>query len=204
MPEVVTSRDLIRFGLFALDARAGELRKQGVKIKLQEQPLQVLQVLFEKPGEIVTREELRKRIWPSDTFVDFDGGVNNAVKRLREALGDSADNPRFIETVPRRGYRFIGSVNGHGSVTSASGSVAPGYPASSLRPGSRTLRLGILIGLGLAALLLAIVGFAPNSWWQRWRSRDDVAQIRSIAVLPLQNLSADPTQEYFADAMTDD
>jgi TolB-like protein/DNA-binding winged helix-turn-helix (wHTH) protein len=194
----------IRFGVFEVDLRVGELRKQGVKIKLQEQPFQVLQVLLEKPGEIVTRDELRKRIWPSDTFVDFDGGVNNAIKRLREALGDSADNPRFIETVPRRGYRFIGPVNGNVSATHASELPAVGPSSTALWSRSRTLRVGILIGLGVAALLLAIVGFTPNNWWQRLRGKSDVPEIRSIAVLPLQNLSGDPTQEYFADAMTEE
>ena len=102
----------IRFGVFEGDLHAGELRKQGVRIKLQEQPFQVLQVLLKMPGEVVTREDLRQRIWPADTFVDFDGGVNNAIKRLREALGDRAETPRYIETLPRRGYRFIGTVNG--------------------------------------------------------------------------------------------
>jgi len=102
----------IRFGVFEVDLPAGELRKQGVKIKLQDQPFQLLRILLERRGEVVTREELRQRIWPADTFVDFEGGVNNAVKRLREALGDKADNPRYIETVPRKGYRFIGPLNG--------------------------------------------------------------------------------------------
>jgi TolB-like protein/DNA-binding winged helix-turn-helix (wHTH) protein len=195
----------IRFGVFEVDLRVGELRKQGVKVKLQEQPFQVLQVLLEKPGEIVNREELRNRIWPSDTFVDFDGGVNNAIKRLREALGDSADNPRFIETIPRKGYRFIGPVNGGGATAPVSGSPAvPGSLHTALKPGSRTLRLGILIGLGFATLLFATVGFAPSAWWQRLWSRNHVPGIRSIAVLPLQNLSGDPTQEYFADAMTEE
>src|SRR4051795_6873835 len=104
---------LVRFGEFEIDERAGELRKQGIKVRLQEQPLQVLQVLLEHPGEVVTREELQKRVWPSDTFVDFDHGIYNAIKRLRETLGDTAETPRFIETIPRRGYRFIGPVNGN-------------------------------------------------------------------------------------------
>ena len=105
--------ECIRFGVFELDLRSRELRKQGVRVKLQEQPFQVLQVLLERPGEVVTREELRQRIWSSDTFVDFEGGMYNAVKKLREALGDTADTPRFIETLPRRGYRFIGAVSGN-------------------------------------------------------------------------------------------
>jgi TolB-like protein/DNA-binding winged helix-turn-helix (wHTH) protein len=193
----------IRFGVFAVDLRAGELRKQGVKIKLQEQPFQVLQVLLEHPGEIVTREELRNRIWPSDTFVDFDGGVNNAIKRLREALGDRAETPRFIETIPRRGYRFMGPVNGMASIP-ADGSPSTAEPRAQPRTSPRTLRTGILIGLGFAALLLAILGLIPNRWWQHFQGGRDAPQIRSIAVLPLQNLSGDPAQEYFADAMTEE
>jgi TolB-like protein len=101
-----------RFGAFELDLRSGELRKKGVRIRLQEQPFEVLTVLLQRPGEVVTREELRSAIWPADTFVDFDNSLNTAINKLREALGDSADSPRFIETLPRRGYRFIAPVNG--------------------------------------------------------------------------------------------
>jgi len=191
----------IRFGVFEVDLRAGELRKQGLKIKLQDQPFQLLQILLERPGEVVTREELQQRIWPADTFVDFEGGVNNAVKRLREALGDRADNPRFIETLPKRGYRFIGVVNGSvqkpaNGLTSSVGSFD--------KPRPKPLPKAILIGLGFAALLLAILVLAPNKWWRSPVGRGDVPQIRSIAVLPLQNLSGDPTQEYFSDAMTEE
>src|SRR6202051_4688937 len=96
-----------RCGTYELDLRAGELRRQGVKVKLQEQPFQVLAQLLEKPGEVITREELRNRLWPADTFVDFDHSLNAAIRRLRDALGDSAENPRFVETVARRGYRFL-------------------------------------------------------------------------------------------------
>ena len=108
-----------RFGVFELDLKAGELRRHGHKIKLQEQPFQVLSQLLEKPGEVITREELRNRLWPADTFVDFDHSLNAAIRRLRDALGDSADNPTFVETVARRGYRFLapvslGAVNGNG------------------------------------------------------------------------------------------
>ena len=105
-------KDVIRFGTFEADLRAGELRRNGIKIRLQEQPFQVLAMLLERPGEIVTREELHSRLWPADTFVDFDHGLNAAVKRLRDALGDSAENPRFIETLARRGYRLLVLVNG--------------------------------------------------------------------------------------------
>src|SRR3989454_11789208 len=107
-----TNQNVVRFGLFELDLRVGELRKSGLKIKLQEQPLQILTVLLERPGEIVTREELQKRLWPQDTFVDFDLSLNSAVKKLRQALGDDSGNPRFVETLYRRGYRFVGQANG--------------------------------------------------------------------------------------------
>jgi len=107
-----SSAETVRFGVFELDLRAGELCKQGVRIRLQDQPLLILQTLLERPGEVVTREELRAKIWSADTFVDFDHGLYSAMKRLRDALGDSADNPRFIETLSRRGYRFIAPVDG--------------------------------------------------------------------------------------------
>jgi TolB-like protein len=104
------SRAIVRFGNFELDQDAGELRRDGCKVRLQDQPLQILQILLEQPGKVIARDELQKRIWPSDTFVDFDHGINNAIKRLREALGDTAETPRYIETLPRRGYRFLNAV----------------------------------------------------------------------------------------------
>ena len=103
---------ILRFDVFEIDLPAGELRKEGRRIKVQEQPFHVLSVLLQHAGQVVTREELRTRLWPADTFVDFDQSLNKAVKRLRESLNDPADHPRFIETLPRRGYRFIGSVKG--------------------------------------------------------------------------------------------
>src|SRR3954468_16817491 len=105
----------VRFGVFELDLRAGELRKQGLKVRLQQQPFQVLSTLIEHHGEVVSREELQKKLWPADTFVDFDHGLNKAVNKVREALGDSAESPRFVETVGRRGYRFVGDGAGGGS-----------------------------------------------------------------------------------------
>ena len=102
----------VRFGSFDVDLRAGELRKNGVKIRLQGQPLEVLALLLERPGQVVTREELQQKLWAGDTFVDFEHGLNKAISRVREALGDEADNPRFVETLPRRGYRFIAPVDG--------------------------------------------------------------------------------------------
>jgi DNA-binding winged helix-turn-helix (wHTH) protein len=107
---VNASSRIVRFSTFAVNLHTGELRKLRQKVKLQEQPLQVLAALLERPGELVTREELRNKLWPADTFVDFDHSLNAAVKRLREALGDSAETPTFIETLARRGYRFIGNI----------------------------------------------------------------------------------------------
>ena len=137
--------DVIRFGTFEADLRAGELRRNGIKIRLQEQPFQVLAMLLEHPGEIVTREELHSRLWPADTFVDFDHGLNAAVKRLRDALGDSAENPRFIETLARRGYRLLAPVNGAAHETAPRRHSGPSWR----------------VGLAAAVLLLAgiVVGW---------------------------------------------
>src|SRR5712664_157163 len=112
MPIPAASAQSARFGPFEVDFRAGELLKNGRRIRLQDQPLQVLAMLLENPGGVVTRDELRQRLWPTDTFVDFDHGLNNAINRLRDALNDSAEAPRFIETLPKRGYRFISPVEG--------------------------------------------------------------------------------------------
>jgi DNA-binding winged helix-turn-helix (wHTH) protein/Tol biopolymer transport system component len=143
-----------RFGTFELDLRAGELRRQGLKVKLQEQPFQVLAQLLEKPGEVVTREELRNRLWPADTFVDFDHSLNAAIRRLRDALGDSAENPRFVETVARRGYRFLGPVvsgNGNGTIQTA-----PAALESAPHP---TMRFQVWwIAAGASAIVLVVLG----------------------------------------------
>jgi cholera toxin transcriptional activator len=131
-----SSGRIVRFGVFELDLAAGELRKNGTKLRLQEQPFQVLALLLERPGDVVTREELRQKLWPADTFVDFDHSLNTAVNKLRETLGDSASSPRYIETLARRGYRFIGplqteaSQSGSGAKVSsaADSSAAPLHP----------------------------------------------------------------------------
>src|SRR5438093_11409934 len=106
----VGTRQILRFGVFELNLQSGELRKQGARIRLADQPFQVLRLLVERPGDLVSRDELRQALWPADTFVDFDVGLSSAVRKLRDALGDSADNPQFIETIPKRGYRFIAPV----------------------------------------------------------------------------------------------
>ena len=111
MPVRSEAAPIYRFGMFELDSRSAELRRNGSRLKIQEQPLQVLLKLLEHPGEVVSREELRASLWPADTFVDFETGLNTVIKRLRETLGDSAETPIFIETIPRRGYRFVGTVD---------------------------------------------------------------------------------------------
>jgi len=147
----VRSRSILRFGVFEVDVRAGELRKQGVRIKLQEQPFHVLTVLLQRPDEVVTREELRSENWPADTFVDFDNSLNTAINKLREALGDSADNPRFIETLPRRGYRFIAPVTGVDGTTrgTATGASVPWRPSN---------RKKIVVTAAIAVLAAGIAG----------------------------------------------
>ena len=131
------SSRIVRFGIFEVDLKAGELRRSGLRVKLQEQPLQVLTAVLEHPGEVVTRDELRNKLWPADTFVDFDHGLNAAIKRLRDALGESAETPIFVETVARRGYRFIGNVD----MPAATSSARP-------RPRQRlSLRNALVIGL---------------------------------------------------------
>src|ERR1700730_19472587 len=127
---------VLRFGAFELDLRAGELHKQGLRVKLQEQPFRVLNVLLHHPSEVVTRDELRAQIWPADTFIDFDNGLNTAINKLREALGDSAQCPRFIQTLPRRGYRFIGAITPSKSVT-ASEDEGPEQSAHPIVEGAR-------------------------------------------------------------------
>jgi DNA-binding winged helix-turn-helix (wHTH) protein len=144
----------IRFGPFEVDSVSGELRKHGVRVKLQEQPLKILEFLLEHPGDVVLREELRQRLWPADTFVDFDHGLYNAIKRLRESLGDTAETPRFIETLPRRGYRFIGLVDGapHSQELSS-----PSWPTGAIAPPTSRLRQA-LNRVALAATGLLLVG----------------------------------------------
>jgi TolB-like protein/DNA-binding winged helix-turn-helix (wHTH) protein/Flp pilus assembly protein TadD len=203
---------IVRFGTYEIALPAGDLRKSGIRIKVQQQPLRLLEMLLERPGEVVTREELRTRIWPNESFGDFDQAVNVAIAKLRVALGDSATNPRFIETLPRRGYRFIADV---AVVKQAAGGVGSTHELAS--PGTQQPELGVgaalakappqprdlkMLGLALVLLLIFMVGAVV------WKSRQPVAlstsgPVRSLAVLPLENLS-NSSQDYFADGMTDE
>jgi len=203
--------DQIRFGVFEVDLRAGELRRKGFKVKLQEQPFQVLAMLLEHVGEVVTREELQSKLWAADTIVDFDHGLNKAINKIRNALGDSAENPHFVETVGRRGYRFISEVTVvDGSPLDGPEPVIEDSPATDKRdpvesegnPAARKRVPWPLAGktsaIALGLLLVILLG-----WMLRLRSRPSL-EIRSLAVLPLESLSSDPSQEYFADGMTDE
>src|SRR5262245_51749333 len=219
----------VRFGPFEADLHSGELRKHGRRIKLQDQPFQVLALLLERPGEVVTREELRQKLWPADTFVDFDVGLNTAIKRLRDALGDTAESPRYVETLPRRGYRFIApvaevlaSVNRAssspnavsvaglpGSLKSEATALPPALPETETKRIKTTRRpyalaLGGLIAGALLVLLAIAVGLNLGGWRQRLLTRADAGRIPSIAVLPFKNLSSEPASDYFSDGLTDE
>jgi TolB-like protein/DNA-binding winged helix-turn-helix (wHTH) protein len=220
MGPVGPSPRLIRFGVFELDLRSGELQRQGRKIRLEGQPVQVLICLLENPGELVTREELHRKLWPADTFVDFEQGLNAAVKRLRQALNDSADNPRFVETLPRRGYRFIAPMQavagtGDGSAVQLAAAVTEVPPTPDLPEaqdldqvhlsevtvpvvGQRWLRTWKRSGFAVLAMLAIL-----TAWILRPGSHPPPG-IRSLAVLPLENLSGDASQDYFSDGMTDE
>jgi TolB-like protein/DNA-binding winged helix-turn-helix (wHTH) protein/Flp pilus assembly protein TadD len=199
----------LRFGVFEVDLRAGELTKRGLRIKLQEQPFQVLAMLLQKPGGLVTREELREKIW-GQTVVDFDHGLNKAINKIREALGDSAENPRFVETVARRGYRFLADV----TPIDTAANTQPGPETEGLvalpdshrvelagvgvppkRPHRSYARTGV--GLGLALVLAASLS------WIFYFQNQSSSKIRSLAVLPLESLSGGVAQDYFTDGMTD-
>src|SRR5262245_15667496 len=203
MPPAAPARQAVQFGTFELHPDARDLRKQGIKIKLQDRPFRVLEVLLERPGQIVTRDELRARVWPKGTFVEFDQGLYSAVARLRDILGDSPTSPRFVETVARRGYRFIAPVTASASALPAA---KPRWQLTAPRGDRKWRKLGIsaLVGLiGATALLAALLGFnirgAGDSLQLLGKS-----QIHSLAVLPFENLSADADEEYFADGMTDE
>ncbi len=190
---------VMRFGAFIVDLRLGQVHKHGVRLQVQEQPFQVLAMLLERPGDLVSRKELHQRLWPADTFVDFDHGLNAAINRLRECLADDAERPRYIETIPRRGYRFIATVEQ--DLTAPPTPVTAELPAPPVSSSKRAVWIARWpFAVMLAGLLCAAIAFG----WNVLRSRQRRPPIRSIAVLPLINLSGDPEQEYFAVGMTDE
>jgi TolB-like protein/DNA-binding winged helix-turn-helix (wHTH) protein len=192
-----------RFGVFEVDLQARELRKKGSRVKLQQQPFELLMILLEHPGQVVSREDLRQRLWPADVYVDFDRGLNKAMVKLRESLGDSSDSPIYVETLPRVGYRFIGPIQ-------TVAEPAPGLPLEVARNGHAAAaavptaqrKIQWRLVLRSAAVLLAILALGLN--WARRHRAALVAPIRSIAVIPLDNLSGDPGQDYLAAGMTDE
>jgi TolB-like protein/DNA-binding winged helix-turn-helix (wHTH) protein/tetratricopeptide (TPR) repeat protein len=196
------------FDCFQVDLRSNELFRSGVRVPIQEQPLQVLRLLLEAEGRVVTREQLRTALWTKDTFVDFEHGVNTAVKKLRRALKDSTESPRFVETLPKVGYRFIAPVefrDESGVETERLTLDAPTAPREDSRRETFHQNRRILAS---AAVLLAVVllwlALAPSRGLHRllfWRTGPPIT---SLAVLPLQNLSGDPTQDYFSDGLTDE
>jgi TolB-like protein/DNA-binding winged helix-turn-helix (wHTH) protein len=195
---------VLRFGNFELHQHSGELRKHGLKIKLQQRPLQVLNILLERPGEIVRRVELQRRLWPEGVFVDFDHSLNTAVKKLRTALGDTAASPRYIATVDREGYRFLAPVSEvHLPAPSpAAASLPPqSIPAELHRAGNRSLRRKWWAAV--AAVLLVAVAIA--AWWRVEHGAGQGAAGKTlIAVLPFDNLTGDEAQDYFSDGLTEE
>ncbi len=209
MPSETTTPRKAVFGPYTVDLRSGELRKHGTRLKMGEQPLQILLLLLERWGQLVTREELREKLWASDTFVDFDHSLNSAVQRLRDCLSDSAGQARWIETVPRRGYRFLGEVEWREASARAETPAPRNGGASTVEVGvsDDQERGGVYKRrLALVAALLVVV-LAGVALVYRVRTNSPAKQaftIRSLAVLPLENLSGDPAQDYFADGMTDE
>jgi TolB-like protein/DNA-binding winged helix-turn-helix (wHTH) protein/Tfp pilus assembly protein PilF len=200
MANATECNHIVRFGEFAIDLRTGELRSNGHHIILQEKPFQILTALLERPGDMVTREELIKRLWPAGTFVDFDLGLNKAVNRLREALEDSAEQPRFIETFPKRGYRFVAPVTRNG---------AEAAEASPTSTGQENKNVALTVGVlrwrsAVAAGLLAIMAMVSYVAWRRHSRAPAPTGRIMMAVLPFQNLTGDPEQEYLTDGLTEE
>ena len=222
MHPTATEVSVVHFGVFQADFRTGELRKRGIRVRLQEKPFRLLAALIERPGDVVTRDQLKRRLWGDETFVDFERGLNIAITKVRAALGDSAESPRFIETLPRRGYRFIAPVTvatNFGSSDSVYEMPEQGQPkdvdahavAAVSDRDQRVItpdvvrwlgrRRTILFGaLGTTALAMAVFTVVAVG---RHRPTIGSTRVESLAVLPLENLSGDPEQEYMADGITD-
>ena len=194
-----------RFGEFEVDPRSRELRRKGKRIRMQDQPLEVLLLLLDRKGEVVTREELKQRLWSADTFVDSDDGLNGAIRKLREALGDSAEKPLYIETIPRRGYRLIGTMEDESAQPEIGGTghAALEQPGGVQHEANGTRRHWLWVGIVVSTVVIASI-----SGWMLSRAHRAApgsnAPITSLAVLPFANLSGDPSQDYFADAMMEE
>ena len=200
MPENPAGPTCHRIGAFELDSRSGELRKHNHRIRLPEKPFRLLAILVERAGEVVTREELRHRLWPEDTFVDFDNSLNTAVNRVREALADSAEKPRYIETLPKRGYRFIAPVE----VLPAHAHPAPSQAFERTPPSAMAARRKTLwAGASLGVVVLVAVGVWAGHSLLPMRAVTAKGKV-TLAVLPFANLSGDPSQDYFSDGLTEE
>ena len=185
MPHASPAGRVVRFGVFEVDLAAGELRKSGRRIRLQEQPFQILALLLERPGEVITREEVRQKLWPADTFVDFDHSLNTAINKVREALGDSASSPRYVETLARRGYRFLAPVEraeNPAMARSASGPQAEAEIIKTIHPELEVPvpRRGLTRGLFGAMQLMYLIFYVVALF--RWRDVDEVAAGLSAGV----------------------
>jgi TolB-like protein/DNA-binding winged helix-turn-helix (wHTH) protein/Flp pilus assembly protein TadD len=195
----------VRFGAFELDESAGRLLKAGIPLKLQPQPFRVLILLISRPGQVVTREEIQQHLWGDSTFVDFERGINFSINQIRGALCDDAENPRYIETLPRLGYRFIGTLHHeNGDIDGPATPFLPSAPKNPLKDNRGNRSFGRLWPLYFSLLALAgLIGWAAVRGRSLWQGATP-ARIRSLAVLPLANLSGNPAQDYFADGMTDE
>ncbi len=201
MCATVLAPRVLRFDNFELDLQAGELRKRGLKLRLQGQPLQILGILAQRPGELVTRDQLKNQLWPADTFVDFDHSLHNSIARIRDVLGDSAGVPRYIETLPRRGYRFIAQTDEVGSEASKFAEQSEDKDVAAVSPPN--VRVELVPRLVFTLLgICAVIFFARLAW--RHAATGAMPPIHSIAVLPLDNLSGEAGQDYFVDGMTDE
>lgn len=208
MPQATRQPDVVGFDVYELRLSTRELLKHGIRIKFPPQAFQVLKMLVEHPGQLISREEFHRALWPSDTFVDFDQGLNTAVKKIRDVLNDSAETPRYIETLPRLGYRFVGELNGHAKASVANppdrndaSEQASRNPVPVQVPVASQQRLSLRI-VRLAIVILGLVGSGIYILSHRAPITD--VGVSSIAVLPLENLSGNAEQEYLADGMTDE